>query len=135
MNIHVVRDNSLGINRGIYADWMGNALSDGNANTLLAEGTAVAVNYSVGESVIPVAASRDLTEADNGNTLDCAEDVVLTIPPGLSNFGCAVRPDGVQVACGAGVTINGDDETLTTTARVGAINPTGTTNAYDVVGV
>lgn len=44
-NIQVVRDNSLGINRGIYADWMGNALSDANANTLLSEGAAVTVNY------------------------------------------------------------------------------------------
>ncbi|MFD1121838.1 hypothetical protein ACFQ2T_04935 [Methylophilus flavus] len=44
-NIHIVRENSLNLNRGIYADWMGNALSDGNANTLLVEGSAVLVNY------------------------------------------------------------------------------------------
>lgn len=85
--------------------------------------------------VIAVAASRTLTQADNGCTLDCAASVVLTIPPGLSNFGCAVRPSGVQLACGAGVTINGASSTVTTTARVGAINPTGTANSYDAAGV
>jgi hypothetical protein len=137
MNIHVLKVNSLNVPRGLYADWMGNSLSDSNANTLISEGAAILTNIGspYPGSVSAVAASRTLTQDDNGKTLDCAEDVILTIPPGLSNFGCAIRPDGVQVACGAGVTINGDDETLTTTARVGAINPTATANAYDVVGV
>lgn len=44
-NIQIVKENSLGLNRGIYADWMGNALSDANANTLLTEGSAVTVGY------------------------------------------------------------------------------------------
>jgi hypothetical protein len=81
-----------------------------------------------------VAASRDLTQADNGLTLDCAPGVVLTIPPGLVNFGIAVRPAGVKIACGAGVTTNGSGLTVTTTSQVGAINPTATANSYDVVG-
>jgi hypothetical protein len=103
----------------------------------IATTTETKSSTAVGDAagVISVPSSRTLTQADNGCTLDCAEDVILTIPPGLTNFGCALRPEGVQIACGSGVTINGDDETLTTTARVGAINPTATANAYDVVGV
>lgn len=92
-------------------------------------------NNKTSPKTIAVSVSRVLSRADNGATLDCSPGVVLTIPPGLKNFGCAIRPAGVQVTCGAGVLINGAASTVTTTSRVGAINPTNTTNAYDVVGV
>lgn len=86
-------------------------------------------------SVVPVTASRALTASDNGKTLDCSAGVVLTITKGLGNFGCAVRPAGVQIACEAGVTTNGTPTIVTTTARVSAINPTLAVDDYDVVGV
>lgn len=42
INVHVMRsNNTLSIPRGLYLDWMNNALSDANANTLIAEGAAV----------------------------------------------------------------------------------------------
>lgn len=40
INVHVLKSNSLGIPAGLYMDWMGNALSDANANTLISEGAA-----------------------------------------------------------------------------------------------
>lgn len=40
-NIHVIKENSLGVNRGLYLDWMGNMLSDLVATTLLNEGAAI----------------------------------------------------------------------------------------------
>ena len=40
-NLHVLKENSLNIPRGLYLDSMGNQLSDANANTLLAENAAM----------------------------------------------------------------------------------------------
>lgn len=40
INVHVLKSNSLNIPAGLYMDWMGNALSDANANTLISEGAA-----------------------------------------------------------------------------------------------
>ena len=82
-NIQIVRENSLGLNRGIYADWMGNALSDANANALLAEGSAVTVLYQQpfvsGVLTGPQAARTDIT------------GVVASTESGKS-----VGPDGVD---------------------------------------
>lgn len=87
----------------------------------------------IGTGVRQVTSSRTLVQSDNGLTLDCAEGVVLTLPTGLFNFGCGLRPAGVQVAC-SGTTTNGTNATKTTTARLGAINPTAVAEAYDLLG-
>lgn len=87
-----------------------------------------------------VAASRQLTSADNNKTLECtASGVDLTIPLNLDGFadGCAVVINGTTRVIGAsGVTVNGTTGgTVTITAAVGAIVPLSTPNAYRVVGV
>lgn len=83
---------------------------------------------------ITVLTSRDLTQADNGLTLNCASGVTLTIPTGLVNFGCAIRPAAVVVECASGVTTNGDGTSKTTTSTIAAINPVSANN-YDLIGV
>lgn len=40
INVRVNKGNTLNIPVGLYLDWMGNALSDSNANTLIGEGAA-----------------------------------------------------------------------------------------------
>lgn len=85
--------------------------------------------------VVPVLESRLLTESDDGNTLDCAENVILTIPNNWGQKGCAIRPAGTQVACAGVVTTNGTNATKTLTARLGAINPTSDSTDYDLIGV
>jgi hypothetical protein len=92
------------------------------------------VGYSASEGVVSVGFSRNLRQEDSGKTLDCANGVELTLPAGLVNFGCVIRPDGIDVIPGAGVEINGATDTLTTTELLSAINPTSVGNAYDVVG-
>lgn len=89
----------------------------------------------IGTGVRQVTSSRALVQSDNGLTLDCAAGVMLTLNKGLFNFGCSIRPAGIQVACGEGVTTNGATAPLTTVSRVSAINPTATADAYDVIGV
>lgn len=85
-NIQIVRENSLGLNRGIYADWMGNALSDANANALLAEGSAVSVLYKQpfvsGVLTDPQSAHPDITgvvaSTGSGTLLDPNASAILT---------------------------------------------------------
>lgn len=70
-----------------------------------------------------VATSRALTDADNGKTLECTATVTLTVPPGLmSNFGCAIIPNGTtSIASSGGALLNGATSTLTRAASSNAI--------------
>lgn len=44
-------------------------------------------------TTVQVASSRALTQADSGKVLECtAGSITLTMPAGLSNFGCSVIP-------------------------------------------
>lgn len=88
----------------------------------------------VSSKIVPVLESRTLLPSDDGKTLDCAEGVILTIPNGWGEKGCAVRPEGTQIACANGVTTNGTDTTKTLTVRIGAINPTANSTDYDLLG-
>lgn len=67
---------------------------------------------------VPVTASRALTPADDGKTLECTTTVTLTVPAGLnSGFGCAVIPSGTtSIARSGGALLNGAGTTLTRTA-------------------
>jgi len=87
MNIHVLKVNSLLIPRGLYTDWMGNALSDVNANQLISEGAAILTSISSPYSGLSGAlsnesASRNLTSSDNNKTLVVtnASATTFTIP-------------------------------------------------------
>ncbi len=44
MNIHVIRENSLNIPRGLYTSWMGNELPTLTETTLISEGAAIVTN-------------------------------------------------------------------------------------------
>jgi hypothetical protein len=65
---------------------------------------------------VQVSASRSLTAADNGATLECtAITITLTVPAGLAaNFGCAVIPKGTtSIASAGGALLNGATSTIT----------------------
>jgi hypothetical protein len=87
-----------------------------------------------------VASSRDLTNADNGKTLECTGTVTLTVPINLqSNFGCAIIPNGTtSIASSGGALLNGATSTLTRAAAsnaVFAIVPRASAaNSYVVTG-
>lgn len=70
-----------------------------------------------------VATSRSLTDADNGKTLECTATVTLTVPIGLmTNFGCAIIPNGTtSIASSGGALIQGATTTLTRAAATNAI--------------
>lgn len=54
INVHVIKSNTLNIPNGLYMDWMGNALSDANANTLIGEGAAtLSVLQPPGAPILP----------------------------------------------------------------------------------
>lgn len=94
----------------------------------------------VNGTISAVAASRALTAADNGNTLECAAGVVLTVPAGLpANFGVAITvPAGTVTVTGAtGVSINGTVAGSVTRAATNvmfAIARRVTTDSYNVTG-
>jgi len=54
VDIQVIRENALNINRGMYVAWMGNTLSDANATALLASGAAVSIVSQPYSSDIPI---------------------------------------------------------------------------------
>lgn len=87
-----------------------------------------------------VASSRALTDADNGKTLECTATVTLTVPTGLmSNFGCAIIPNGTtSIASSGGALIQGATTTLTRAAATNAIFAivprASATNSYVVTG-
>ena len=90
--------------------------------------------------VYRVASSRDLTNADNGKTLECTGTVTLTVPINLqSNFGCAIIPNGTtSIASSGGTLLNGATTTLTraaTTNTIFAIVPRASAaDSYVVTG-
>lgn len=65
-----------------------------------------------------VAASRDLTAADNGNILELAENVALTVPVGLPvGFRCKAIPNGANTVVSDGTALlNGATTTVTRTS-------------------
>jgi hypothetical protein len=69
-----------------------------------------------------VAASRVLTDADNGKVLECTATATLTVPVGLkAGFRCTVLCSGTtSVASSGGTLLNGATSTLT---RAVASNP------------
>lgn len=91
-------------------------------------------------SVIAVAASRNLTAADNGNTLDCtAAGITLTIPSGvLLTLGVVIIPNGTtSVASSGGVLLNGATSTVARDATLNAafaVIPRTAVNSYVVTG-
>jgi hypothetical protein len=75
-------------------------------------------------ATIAVGASRPLTAADNGLTLECtAATLTLSVPAGLgANFGCAVIPNGTtSIASSGGTLLNGATSTVTRAAASNAI--------------
>lgn len=63
-NIQVIRENSLGVSRGLYTDWMGNALSDANSNQLISEGAAVITTVTNPKNNVTVNSSNQLVGPD-----------------------------------------------------------------------
>ncbi|KAF0844335.1 lysophospholipase L1-like esterase [Methylovorus glucosotrophus] len=66
MNIHVLKVNSLLIPRGLYTDWMGNALSDVNANQLISEGAAILTN--IADPIPPLTGGSSLIAAKSSTS-------------------------------------------------------------------
>lgn len=91
---------------------------------------------------IPVTASRSLTLADDGATLQCSAAVTLTVPQDLNLFrGVTVQCPAsgtVTVAVGGTVTINGAATSLTRTRAANfagfSIIPADSPNVYGVSG-
>lgn len=75
-----------------------------------------------------VSDDRELTAADNGLILECAENVEITVPAGLpEGFRCKVIPFGTNnVVPAEGVELNGDTDTVT---RTSAANQT-----FEIIG-
>jgi hypothetical protein len=102
--------------------------------------TGVATPGGVTGSVIAVGASRSLTAADNGNTLDCtAAGITLTIPSGvLLTLGVVILPNSTtSVASSDGTLLNGATSTIARTATLNgafAVIPRTTANSYVVTG-
>lgn len=88
---------------------------------------------------VAVAASRALTNADAGKTLDVtASGVTLTVPNGLNLVPGVIiqkHSGGTSVAVSGGATINGATTTLALTANVAALVPSSTADAYKLAGV
>jgi hypothetical protein len=85
--------------------------------------TVRSVSYSTAAvSTGTVAASRVLTDADNGKVLECTATATLTVPVGLkAGFRCTVLCAGTtSVASSGGTLLNGATSTLT---RAVASNP------------
>lgn len=72
---------------------------------------------------IAVSASRNLTNADNGQTLECTTTLTLTMPVGLvSDFACAIIPSGTtSIASDGTALLNGATTTLTRAAASNAM--------------
>jgi len=87
-----------------------------------------------------VASSRALTAADNGNTLECAAGITVTVPAGLgANFGVAIEvPAGtVSIASSGGALLNGATTTLTrasTNIMFAIVARASATDSYSVTG-
>lgn len=86
-----------------------------------------------------VAASRSLSNADNGKVLECATTLTLTLPAGLEpGFACVVIPNGTtSIAVSGGASINGAATTLTRAAatnRMFAIQSLSSADSYVVSG-
>jgi hypothetical protein len=102
--------------------------------------TSVVRPGGVTGSVIAVNASRALTAADNGNTLDCtAIGIALTIPSGvLLTLGVVVIPNGATtVVSSGGALLNGSTSTVTRDSAINgsfAVIPRITANSYVVTG-
>ena len=98
------------------------------------------VGPSLTGSVIAVGVSRNLTAADNGNTLDCtATGITLTIPSGvLLTLGVVIIPNGTtSVASSGGTLLNGATSTIARDATLNAafaVIPRTTANSYVVTG-
>lgn len=75
-----------------------------------------------GAGVSTVGASRNLTAADHGMTLECTAAVTLTFPAGLPrNFACKVLPNATTTFASAGGTlINGGTGNVTRAAATAA---------------
>ena len=141
MNIHVIRENSLNIPRGLYTDWLGNGLPSVTENALIAEGAAIVTNIQSPVELdsisldLAVTTSRTATLSDVDKTLACnsASAINITIPPSTTtNF-----PDGTILSiyqvgtgastfiAGAGVTIEGTQPTSAQYQHIGVRNRTG----------
>lgn len=75
INVQVLKANTLNIPNGLYLDWMGNSLSDGNANTLISEGAA-RLSIITAPSVASIAGTS--VNASSGNVAAAA--AVATLP-------------------------------------------------------
>ena len=109
---------------GTAARYISDGISWRAVVTLDSTGTSLvdgAGNAAFGTTA--VASSRALTDADNGKTLECTATVTLTVPTGLmSNFGCAIIPNGTtSIASSGGALIQGATTTLTRAAATNAI--------------
>jgi len=102
--------------------------------------TSVVRPGGVTGSIIAVGASRPLTAADNGNTLECtAAGIALTIPAGvLLTLGVVVIPNGATTVVSSGGTLlNGATSTVTRDSAINvafAVIPRTTANSYVVTG-
>ena len=88
---------------------------------------------------IPVNASRDLSNADAGKTLEVtAAGVTLTVPIGLTlKPGVIIQKhsSGTSLIAGGVTTINDVSTALVITAVMGALVPTAAANKYKLSGV
>ena len=86
--------------------------------------------------VVTASASRALTPADNGATIDCLGPITLTVPVGLpAGFMCNIIPTGtLTLAPGNGtILFNGVNGNVTRTAMFG-IQARSTAGSYIVTG-
>lgn len=106
--------------------------------------TYAAVGSGGGSSTVAptvVNANRNLSNADNGLTLDCSGAFTLTIPTGLlAGFSCVIIPPdsaNVSIASAGGVLLNGATATLARSATniVFSIIARSTANSYKVTGI
>lgn len=89
---------------------------------------------------VSVSASRNLTSADEGLTLDCSTALTLTLTAGLALKSVTIIPPdtgNVSIASAGGVLLNGAVSTIArgaTLNAVVAIVGRATTDAYKVTG-
>ena len=81
MNIQIIKINSLNMPRGIYTDWMANALTDNDANALLAEGSAIITSIAnpFKESDFQVPVSRTIALSTAYQNTDPSRSALYTV--------------------------------------------------------
>lgn len=119
-------------------------------NDLTTGGTAAALSAEQGKALqlgkadvpatVAVAASRALTAADSGKTLECTATVMITVPATLpAGFRCQIIPfDTTSITSAGGALLNGATTTVTRAATanplVTLVSRASAANSYVVTG-